>query len=364
MEISLIVSYLIAIAFSQALILALLILSKKDNKENYLGMWFFVIAIQFACLYSVSHNLSWSIYLEEIAGALVFLFGPLFYFYLHRLQDKQFSSKEKVLHLLPALLNLITIPILVEFNVYSINIFLALMKIASLLCYTVFLLKKLNKGEGILDFDKDRALWLQVILKGILVLTITGVISLLLEEFRLLHIAMSGELLTAITASFFVIITGFLGVKNTVIFAKSFSEDVVTEQNGGVDPNLKKEKYETSSLDSDESKAIFDQLELFLTDKKLYKEPELSLQGLAKEFDIHPNRLSQIINQNTDKNFSSYINSLRITALLSKIEQGEHHKFTLLALAHTVGFGSKASFNRAFKKELGKSPSEYINELE
>lgn len=44
-------------------------------------------------------------------------------------------------------------------------------------------------------------------------------------------------------------------------------------------------------------------------------------------------------------------------------QKGEHKKSTLIGIAYDCGFNSKATFNRAFKKNTGKSPKEFIEKI-
>jgi len=55
---------------------------------------------------------------------------------------------------------------------------------------------------------------------------------------------------------------------------------------------------------------------------------------------------------------------LRIEAFIQHYQKPESQQFTLLALAHDCGFNSKATFNRAFKKEKGLSPKDYLERFE
>lgn len=61
-------------------------------------------------------------------------------------------------------------------------------------------------------------------------------------------------------------------------------------------------------------------------------------------------------------NFNDFINQYRVKAVIKKMEAGEHTIQTLLGLALEVGFNSKSTFNRAFKRHTSRSPNDYIKE--
>lgn len=100
-----------------------------------------------------------------------------------------------------------------------------------------------------------------------------------------------------------------------------------------------------------------------LTDGKLYQNPELSLTDLAKKLESNASVISKVINQGFGLNFNDFINQYRIEAVKTQFELGEHKKSTLLGIAFDCGFNSKATFNRAFKKNTSISPKEYIERL-
>jgi len=92
-----------------------------------------------------------------------------------------------------------------------------------------------------------------------------------------------------------------------------------------------------------------------------YLNPELTLSSLSESLNIHPNLLSRIINEGTDKNFSDFINEYRVATVIEKIKNPLYKNITLLGIAHESGFNSKTSFYRTFKKITNKTPSEYLN---
>ena len=104
-------------------------------------------------------------------------------------------------------------------------------------------------------------------------------------------------------------------------------------------------------------------IETLIQTEKLYQNPELSLTEIAKKLESNSNIISRAINQGFDMNFNDFINNYRIESVKKMFENGEHKKSTLIGIAYDCGFNSKATFNRAFKKNTGFSPKEYIIQL-
>jgi AraC-like DNA-binding protein len=71
-------------------------------------------------------------------------------------------------------------------------------------------------------------------------------------------------------------------------------------------------------------------------------------------------QVSEVINNGFNKNFNDFVNSYRVNAFKSMLEENKHEQLSLLGLAHECGFNSKATFNRVFKKLTHYSPSEYL----
>lgn len=100
---------------------------------------------------------------------------------------------------------------------------------------------------------------------------------------------------------------------------------------------------------------------LFETER-LYEEPELTLQDVAQQLQTNISVLSRLVNRSFGMNFNDLVNSYRVKRVIELMEKGEHQTQTLLALAFDAGFNSKTTFNRAFKKQTGLSPKEYLQE--
>ena len=112
----------------------------------------------------------------------------------------------------------------------------------------------------------------------------------------------------------------------------------------------------------DELEQRIARLQQIIEQQRPYLDPELTLAQLARLNDTNTATLSKSINTKLGQNFNDYINGLRIAEFQNCLRRGEHKKHTLMALAFDAGFNSKATFNRAFRKVTGKSPSEWLRE--
>lgn len=94
-----------------------------------------------------------------------------------------------------------------------------------------------------------------------------------------------------------------------------------------------------------------------------YLDAELSLANLAKQLKTSPQVLSKVINEGFELNFNDYINYLRVQEVITQLNSGAHLRFSLMGIAYDCGFNSKTTFNRAFKKVTGKTPSAHIQTI-
>jgi YesN/AraC family two-component response regulator len=108
---------------------------------------------------------------------------------------------------------------------------------------------------------------------------------------------------------------------------------------------------------------MMDKLSNFENKKGFLK--HVTLYSLAKKLQTNPKYLSKIINIHYKKNFSSYINDLRIQYLLKELKTDDSLKTdTIKLLAKKAGFGSTEAFSKTFKKYTGVNPSIYLNSIQ
>lgn len=116
-------------------------------------------------------------------------------------------------------------------------------------------------------------------------------------------------------------------------------------------------KFRFSEQELNKSK---DQLLFALKEEKLYHVSSLTIAKLANHLSLPINSLSFLINESLQTNFNDLINQYRVSAFKERVLQPDSHKYSIVGLGQEVGFRSKASFYRAFKKETGITPSQFI----
>jgi len=84
-------------------------------------------------------------------------------------------------------------------------------------------------------------------------------------------------------------------------------------------------------------------------------DPLVSLPKLARAVGITPNQLSYVLNHHVGKSFFDFVNAARIDEARSVLVLEPDR--TILDIALSVGFNSKSTFNLAFKKITGETPS-------
>lgn len=153
-----------------------------------------------------------------------------------------------------------------------------------------------------------------------------------------------------LSLSVFVILTGFYGLKQSVIITPEFVRQTISRE---------KIPYSTSKLKDEAAKDYLKKIEEYMNTEKPFLNEKLTLQQLSEEVRIPAHYLSQIINTYYKKNFFDFINDYRIEEVKRKINNPEFKDYSILGIALDSGFNSKTTFNRFFKKITGFSPSEY-----
>ena len=119
----------------------------------------------------------------------------------------------------------------------------------------------------------------------------------------------------------------------------------------------RKHNYEKSQIKGLNIAAVKQRLLELMEDEKIFADEDLSLASLADELGISPHQLSEILNREIGKNFSTFVNEYRIKeAMQYLIDEPDR---SILSIGVAVGFNSATTFNSVFSRSTGMTPGRY-----
>lgn len=172
-----------------------------------------------------------------------------------------------------------------------------------------------------------------------------------------------------LTAFSFVLLYSYLGYKGMIqsqillpqFMINSFNETHKSQSN--TSEVTKKSVGQLDNYSIEQLEQLKENLLTILREKKPYLNDVLTLTDLAKEVNISPKKLSELLNQHMNITFYNLINEYRVQEVIRRMHEPEFEKYSIEGLAYECGFYSKATFNRIFKLKTGKSPSTYKQEI-
>lgn len=122
-------------------------------------------------------------------------------------------------------------------------------------------------------------------------------------------------------------------------------------------------KYKTSGMGELDSSSLYESLNLFLLESRLFTDPDLTLNSLAQSMGETRHRISEVINKKSGDNFYAFINGFRFREFINCIKEVRYPNYTITAIALECGFKSNSVFYSVFRKNSGMTPKEYIKHL-
>lgn len=302
-----------------------------------------------------------------------FLQIPVFYLYIISVCYSDFALKLKyLLHLLPFLVvNLVLMPRfyavdatlkmsfiqnrqnMIEFQFIHILIHL---QIVTYIIAVFRVLRKSKKlylenytGKNISSYN-----WL---FQFTIVLTILYTVALLKNIFKFSDYPYISEWIKIglLVSSLFVICWYlFKALNNPDLFRNIDSKlklvsKLVSEENNN----------ELSTIDDRAYNEDLLKLKKYMVEKKPYLNSSLTIQDVSSDIEIPVRDLSLLINHQIGQHFYDFVNTYRIENAMEILKDTSKSKVTILEILYEVGFNSKSSFNTAFKKHTGNTPTTY-----
>ncbi|MCF2859228.1 helix-turn-helix transcriptional regulator [Pseudoalteromonas sp. SMS1] len=112
----------------------------------------------------------------------------------------------------------------------------------------------------------------------------------------------------------------------------------------------------SATLSQEKMDVISGALKNIMKEKQLFMDYELSLNKLSKAIGVSENHISETLSQSLETNFFQFVNGYRISEAKKRLVETDKRVSTI---QYEVGFNSKSTFNTAFKKSTGLTPSLY-----
>ncbi len=365
------IDIILFLGISQGVFLAAtiqIIQNKNRNANKVLS-----IILLIACLmltgrlfFFRSMSSEWFFRIAIFVDTLIFVFGPLLYLYCRRLVFNEIPSyRLHVSNFIPAAGMIIYFiwTLMFSFEEFRIlgregklNLLYFIIESSGLLfnfyyCFRCFQLIKVYKKEEKknLSYSQNLTPFLSSFLITIVLFMVLWLISYVMVYFLQIYTSVVNYNLVWVSIPVFIYVIGFYSLKQPSIFRMPWAKK----------KNVKnKERLEGEAIEN-----LKMNLEKLMVEEKIYLDHKLTLSDLAKKLDTSANNVSWLLNNIHKSSFYDYVNHYRVQSFIEKVQKGEHHNHTLLALSLDSGFNSKSTFNKAFKAELKDTPSNYIKKL-
>ncbi len=374
-------STLLVIGAAQSFFFAILLIWKKNRTlcDKVLAMWLATLFIHLIITYCKYLELFEEFpHLIGTTSSLIFLYGPLLFFYVDN-YISNFPGFRKIYlaHLIPFVAyNFYKMPFYLQSGQEklahyhsdaaghtSLEVLFYLMKIVSIPTYVIWILYLLRKHRTNLKYyfsnlDNKDLEWVRYLIWSI---AAVGVFIILAGIGRMkltsLVLQNTDQYVLAVT-SIWVFGLGFYAIRQTAIFQG------VTFQNGGPTRKVTDQEslteYKKNRLKQFEEDNLKVKLEEYIDSEKPFLQSRLTIDDLADNLQLPVHELSLFINESLNQNFHDLINAYRVKEFKSNLKDPANKNFTLVGIAMSCGFNSKASMNRIFKKHTGTTPSAYL----
>lgn len=126
---------------------------------------------------------------------------------------------------------------------------------------------------------------------------------------------------------------------------------------------LEEKNNEPTAAREKEYNAALSKLKQYMVEEKPFLNPSLTIQDVAVAIEIPVRDLSLLINHKLEQHFYDFVNTYRIENAMDILKDVTKSKVTILEILYEVGFNSKSSFNTAFKKYTGNTPTSYRKQV-
>ena len=152
-----------------------------------------------------------------------------------------------------------------------------------------------------------------------------------------------------------------LRIKNKSLFEKNLeimaAESEIAKSKASGDDDR---KYNNSTLSDATRHEITEKINAVMQDEAVFCAEGFSLRDLAEKCGSNQKYVSQVLNEDFGKTFTQFLNERRINvARMRLLDREKYGHLTIEAIVADLGFKSRSTFSKTFKRITGLSPSEF-----
>lgn len=310
-------------------------------------------------------------------NSFAFLQIPVFYLYVVSVCYSDFKLKPKyLLHLLPFLMaNLILLPRFYTVDVASKISFIEnrqnmielyfnhILIHVQMVIYFIAVFRVLRKSkklylENYAGKNINSYHWLFQFTVVLTILYLVALLKNILKFSEYPHISEAIKIGLLVSSLFIICWYLFKALNYPDLFRNIDSKlklvsDLILEEKKNEQLVINEKEYHQDLL----------KLKQYMSEEKPFLNPALTIQDVSKYIKVPVRDLSLLINHQLEQHFYDFVNAYRIESAMDILKDPAKSRVTILEILYEVGFNSKSSFNTAFKKHTGSTPTAYRKAL-
>jgi len=356
----------------QAFLFAIYLIFKKDGKNlsNYFIAIFIMLlaynVLDFFAAFIFNH---WSKNIGTFMQLLIYLAAPALFLHIKTSLFSNYKLKTKDFwHTVPFLLTLAVVIYLIVIEITQGNVSEKTERIVGIIFYSLLYLQiffylyvsyqQLKKHKEIYfeNYSSNNTQRYTYITNLILLVAVIFSLSMVniftrwfyhFESFRFISYVV---IITVLGLFCWLII---IGLRSPELF---INED---EAQPSVKKLVKIGERNSSLKTESENNELVKKVNKYMKDEEPFLDASLTLHTLAHKTNISSRELSILINHHLNKHFFDFVNEYRIEKAMEILKDPTKKGITVLEILYEIGFNSKSSFNTAFKKHTGLTPTQY-----
>jgi AraC-like DNA-binding protein len=335
--------FLLLFGAVQGFLLSLALLRERERHPSHVYLTIFLVVVGL----QLTSKVITKVWLMEnvlmfyrLSYALPFLVGPSIYFFIRSRTTGARSNPIDIVHALPFLSYAV-----ISIGWPTIDWVRAVLQVASIGIYYLL-------SRKLLANDPSLALKRFLAYVTIAEIIVAIVLAMMVSYYgRIPDIRLSFILLTVII---YWVTWKMMTDPNAFVATRSVSRPLQVQPVA---------RYSHSGLKEEEASRIETGLRNLMGSQKAFTDSKLTIDKLAASLNTTRHHLSQVLNERIKRPYSDYISDLRLDEAQQRLRDPKSARYTIAAIALDSGFSAVSTFNDAFKKKYGVTPSRFREEM-